>query len=89
MLTNQTIGIGQTISAPGAISAELTGIDRSTRPAGVSVSVKDVAGAEIGTASLKGGQMVQVTIDQAHRYYVVLQTVEAVNDQAVMQIYQK
>lgn len=89
MLVNQTIGIGQTISVPGSLSAELTAIDRSTRPAGVSVRVKTAAGAEIGTANLQGGQMAQITLDPEHRYYVALQTVDAVSDRAVMQIYQK
>lgn len=89
MLANQTIGIGQSISAPGILSAELTGIDRSTRPVGVSIRITDATGAEIGTANLQGGQMVQMRIDAEHIYYVVLQTVDAVSDRAPMQIYQK
>ncbi len=89
MLANSSLIIGETISASGAISVELTAIDRSTRPAGVSVRIKDASGAEIGTAKLLGGQMVQLTLDAERRYYVVLQTVDAVSDRARLQIYQK
>ena len=88
LLANRTVAIGQTISVPGAISAELTGIDRSTKPAGVSVRIFDANGAELGTANLQGGQMIQVSIDTQHRYYVVLQSVDASSDQAPLLIYQ-
>lgn len=89
MLVNQSIGIGQSISVPGSLAVELTGIDSSTRPAGVSVRVTGAVGAEIGTANLQGGQMAQVTLDPENRYYVVLQTVDAVSNRAVMQIYKR
>ncbi len=89
LLANSSIALGETVSASGALTAELTAIDRSTRPAGVSISIKNAAGAELGTASLLGGQMVQVTIDPTHQYYVVLQAVDAVSDKASMQIYEK
>ncbi len=88
MLANQTIGIGQTVLARDALGVQLTEIDRSTRPVGASIRVSDASGAEIGTAKLQGGQMVQVRIDTQHRYYVVLQTVDATSDRAPVMIYQ-
>lgn len=89
LMANSSIGIGETVTASGALTAQLTAIDRSTRPAGVSIGITNAAGASLGTATLLGGQMVQVTIDPTHQYYVVLQTVDAVSDKASMQIYEK
>ncbi len=73
LLANQSAGIGQTVSAPAALGAQLMGVDRSLTPAVASVRILDAAGAEIGTASLRNGQMVEVRVDAQNRYDVALQ----------------